>query len=243
MKQIGKLKMVLVLALVTMLVAAVPVAAATPGSQTWYLTKSEYIGAAAVDGTLHSCDNVMSKDAPGGRCCCSIEWIGEICSLDMTAWWYSEGAQPEGISATFPAGGIWYVNLLYWNSIGSGTLLAEIVYVDESGAIGGTIASGSVPITAMWQLKEVSIACDSGAVSKTVPGKNRLALRLAYDADCWADGMLIFYGAPDCLSSVVSPETDPGFPTPELSTILLLGSGLVCLAGYRIMARRNSKTR
>lgn len=33
-------------------------------------------------------------------------------------------------------------------------------------------------------------------------------------------------------SNLTSPPTDPGYPIPELPTIVLLATGLVCLAGY-----------
>ena len=39
-------------------------------------------------------------------------------------------------------------------------------------------------------------------------------------------------------SVVISPTTDPGYPIPELATIILFGSGLICLGGYLIVKRR-----
>ena len=38
--------------------------------------------------------------------------------------------------------------------------------------------------------------------------------------------------ATDGTSFVTSPDTDPGYPVPELPTIILLGAGLACLGGY-----------
>ena len=39
-------------------------------------------------------------------------------------------------------------------------------------------------------------------------------------------------------SYIISPETDPGYPVPELSTLHLLSIGLLALAGYVLLTRR-----
>jgi len=67
---------------------------------------------------------------------------------------------------------------------------------------------------------------------------DRLALRLSYESPYYIDGMLIFYNTESRPSSLGSPETDPGYPLPELSTLALFGGGLACLVGYLALSRR-----
>jgi len=39
-------------------------------------------------------------------------------------------------------------------------------------------------------------------------------------------------------SNVTSPSSDPGYPVPELSTFILLSTGLIALAGYVLLTKR-----
>jgi hypothetical protein len=41
-------------------------------------------------------------------------------------------------------------------------------------------------------------------------------------------------------SCVASPQSDPGYPLPELGAVILLGGGLAGLAGYMIVRRRKA---
>ena len=43
-------------------------------------------------------------------------------------------------------------------------------------------------------------------------------------------------------STISGPECDPGYPTPELSTIMLTGAGLAALAGFFWLRRRKGAT-
>ncbi len=39
-------------------------------------------------------------------------------------------------------------------------------------------------------------------------------------------------------SVVISPTSDPGYPIPELTTVVLVAVGLAALGGYYMFARR-----
>ncbi len=129
------------------------------------------------------------------------------------------------------------MNLWYFNTFGSGTLHAEVFSVAGDGTSGLPLAAGSVPIAggmALFTDETISFA----AGSKTVPAGHRLALSLRFVPDELIAGMIVFYNGPDWLSSLESPDTDPGYPLPEATAALLLGGGLVALAGYLALDRR-----
>jgi hypothetical protein len=44
-------------------------------------------------------------------------------------------------------------------------------------------------------------------------------------------------------SYLLSPETDPGFPVPEILTVALLGAGLAGLAVFIIIKRKQIKAK
>jgi hypothetical protein len=48
------------------------------------------------------------------------------------------------------------------------------------------------------------------------------------------------HGNDKYFSCVTSPQTDPGYPTPEMATGLLLGAGVLSLGGFMILRRKQS---
>lgn len=71
------------------------------------------------------------------------------------------------------------------------------------------------------------------AASFTVPNGEYLAIKITNNS---GSGYNVTTGL---ISSYTNaPSTDPGYPIPELATIILLGSGLICLGGYLIFKRR-----
>ena len=52
----------------------------------------------------------------------------------------------------------------------------------------------------------------------------------------WEDFYIVTADGP---SYVSSPPTDPGYPVPELPTIILFSIGLLVLAGYVVLRRKN----
>jgi hypothetical protein len=45
---------------------------------------------------------------------------------------------------------------------------------------------------------------------------------------------------PSLASCVTSPQTDPGYPVPEVSAVILLGGGLIGLAAFVIIRKKNA---
>jgi len=63
--------------------------------------------------------------------------------------------------------------------------------------------------------------------------------RLAVNMSYICTGILtIDYDSPQAASHVDSPNTDPCFPVPEQSTLILTSTGLLALAGYVLLRKR-----
>jgi hypothetical protein len=85
-------------------------------------------------------------------------------------------------------------------------------------------------------LRELSFSI-SGAGPFTVPEGGRFALEIEWVSA--ANGNLeIYCNLPDRRASqIASPSSDPGYPIPELSTLVLLGVGLLMIVGYVALRR------
>ena len=68
----------------------------------------------------------------------------------------------------------------------------------------------------------------------TVPKNHYLALRLTVTGTVHVD----VDGGGYSSSYIKSPSNDPGYPTPELPTVVLFGTGLLALAGFVLYNRR-----
>ena len=198
------------------------------GSQSWYLTSTP-AGIQAEDGTLHSANNIMNKIEPTSPWP-GMRFIGAIGKSDLTAWWYSDS--PALGDVTFGENS-WSAQLYYINLFGSGNLHAEVYSVSPDGFVITLLATGTATVSWRDKYTQVLIECaDYNGTTQTVPQGYYLALRLRYDPAQFADGIMLFFGSEQSPARLQSPPTDPGFPLPELSTIVLLAGGLVSLAGY-----------
>ncbi len=81
---------------------------------------------------------------------------------------------------------------------------------------------------------KTAFALDISAEEFTVPNGNNLSLNVTNPSAGSAD-LVIKTGAGN--SFITSPETDPGYPVPELSTTILFSVGLLALAAYILRPR------
>lgn len=229
-----KHRAIFIVAIVVMLLSIWPASVGASGSQTWYFSKDNYSGNPAVDGTIHALNKIMYKTAPSGPQQLTV--IGEINSTNLTAWWYADQASQTDVDFQ---NGEWTVNLWYFNWFLTGTLYADVFSVKPSGAIDKLLATGSVPIGPSSNVKSLTITCDDNPASEqTVLETDRLAVRLRFEHNCVFTGMLVFYNSTCTPSSLTSPPADPGYPAPELSSILLFTGGLAGLVVYLKLQRR-----
>ncbi|MFC2031782.1 hypothetical protein ACFLUS_00170 [Chloroflexota bacterium] len=214
-----KLLISLVIAILLIVSFAVPAAAA---SQYWYCSADSYLaqpysGIAANDLTTHNDDQVMNRGvAPtGGK---------ETCypSSTETVWYYADEPAEESISF---GSDDWTAHLHARNAPGNlGTMTVDLYKVDSEGVClkYGTDTADRTEVTGDFLYNFII----SPVPSVDLSTGERIAMRISWDNST----PLSFY----CNVSsedrhIISPSGDPGYPVPELSTIILLSVGLVAI--------------
>ena len=85
------------------------------------------------------------------------------------------------------------------------------------------------------------IICADGTTTQDFAVDEWLAIRLRWVDPPSSEILRIHYKAElDSDSWITSPPTDPGYPVPELSTIILFSMGLLLLGGYVWLKRRRA---
>ena len=206
--------------------AAVPMVSAT-GEVTWHLRNDVAAGFDYPAG--HEYDRNMTKESPTST---RATWfkIGP----ENESWWYAN--HPTECNLTFPAG--------EWN-------------VTFSTQLDTTIDKGKHVEIRLWRLFENGTAADFVAESGLIDIKGvRLHTVLlqadAIDIDKGDRIAISFKWASDASeqvwmgcngvardSTLTSPPNSPAYPIPEPLTIVLISTGLLMLAGYAYMGRRN----
>ena len=214
---------ILVLVLVS---ATAQMVSANPDSQSWRLLgeDNKYEGTPATDGSDHLIDCNMSKTLTATK-------TSKLLNHTETMWWYAE--YPAQCNLTFPAGGDWIVRVDHEKE--SGWNWSADVYKVASGGTATSFASGTASAS---DTGVTNITCNQGAEQTfDISNGDRLALRIKHD-DTTQEVTTYFYKGAH-LSSLTSPSTDPGYPVPELPSLILVSAGLLILAGYAYMGKRS----
>ena len=217
--------MVLVLILVS---ATAQMVSASSGSQSWHLLDVEYTGKIADDGTFpHHKDRFMNKTGNATK--------GTSTSLPgkKTAWWYAgHPAQFDGV--TFGENH-WIVTINH-SKTGGYTIFANVSKVNDSTGEVTYLANGSESASS---LGVTIITCyDNPNTNQIFNANERLALRI-YHNSTNARSIYYYNVTKEYYSNLTSPTSDPGYPVPELPTIILVSAGLLILAGYVYVGRRS----
>jgi hypothetical protein len=214
-----------VVAIVVILMAAVQFTAVEAlGEQTWYLTPTSYTGTPADDGTDHHANKIMSKTQT------SDDHVAFTSTETM--WWYADNAAECDL--TFGAGS-WSLHLYHdtmddeSGEVGE-TITADIYKVKADGTA-TRIATGSN--TTVSGQTETIFTCSPLGNQDFITG-DRLAVRISWSS---TDTLWIYYSSAKP-STLKSPSSDPGYPIPEPSTLVLFATGLFTLAGYVLVSRR-----
>lgn len=211
-----------------LVVSMAGVAQAQPAAQTWNLTDESHPAPQADDETTHTNgDEYMNKSGFYGTQKNPLFVDGE------TMWWYATntalcdvpfGEDDWTVYVTLDSTGITW-----------GDLYATVCSVQSDGTIRKELASGSVFDSAAAGVRSRTITCgDNTTTNQTIPGGDVLAVKLWYDKKSgviypWPS---LRYNSATYNSRLVSPSTDPGYPVPELPTIVLMSVGLLALLGY-----------
>lgn len=205
----------------------------TTNTQTWYLTsKFNATGTPiANDGQTHVRDNLMHKGSRTGS--------GTYFNLNSTevAWFYADtGAECDlGFGESS-----WEAHIrtegIEDDELGH-NLSVEICRLNGSTGDVTVLANNHTQqLTAVGSKHLWNITCNAATTQDFSTG-DWLAVRLSWD--CTTDPLQIYYEAEAGSDSYIeSPASDPGYPIPELSTILLFSLGLLVIAGYVGWLRR-----
>lgn len=206
-----------------MILAAVMFAALVPMvsggvAQSWHLLNGDYTGTDAVDGTYHYKDLFMNKTGNATGSHMNLPNVTE-----ETTWWYAEcPAEFDGVAFGEDD---WVVNLNH-GLIDDCTIWANVCKVNDSTGEVTYLANGSV--TPAGTRASVIVCYDLPQTNQVFNVSERLALRMYHNRS--DDLRIYYYDVEDTkYSNLASPVSDPGYPIPELSTLVLISIGLVML--------------
>lgn len=226
-------RLVVIVVLAMLVLVSVQVVGAET-TQTWYLTSDGKPAGAPTpnDGLTHK-DYLMHKDSRTG--------IGSYFELpyNKVAWFYADTGAECGLGFGEKN---WTAHIrtrekVDGDEVGS-HLTVEICRLDKDTGDITVLASHTETLTAQDSHYDWNLTCtDNGATTQDFSTGDWLAILLSWD--CETDGLQIDYKATENYDSYIeSPSSDPGYPVPELSTIILFSTGLIVLAGYVLLTRR-----
>jgi hypothetical protein len=200
------------------------------GQQTWYFSTNE-ASAPIYDGADY--DKTMTKGTEGG--------MDTYISLPpgKRVWFYADQVAESNVS--FPVG-IW--NVSYWvNAIDLGDFDKRITTrfqgINATGEklSGSPYAEGQYNIGNPQNIEEVTESLNS-TETFTIPESGRFAIEVLWASGATGNLEIHYNPSGKHASQVTSPPSDPGYPIPELPTILLFGVGLLVIAGYVELRRK-----
>jgi MYXO-CTERM domain-containing protein len=201
--------------------SAVPTTSAPAGRQVWYFGSASSAPAFVMvkEATSSQTGSVQVNNGA------SVMWIANEVS--------------QGV--TFPSGD-WLLSLATdapWGTPGT----ACVVQIGRWSSTSGFSAfSVNHIFQGSWVESEAAhvLDLDIQTGSETVPSANYLAVRITNNS---GNARLIYTGQGKLASSLTSPQTDPGYPLPELATGILLGAGLLGLGGFVLLRRRSQSVK
>ena len=210
----------------------VTLVALTPDQQVWYFTMAENttVGAPyANDGWVHHKDLVMNKTKPAD---------GTYCELNgqKALWFYAN----TGAETDLSFGENNWTAKIYTSDPGvkAGNITTVDVCKITQGETVTVLASGSEVL--QDDKTEYDINCaDNTSTTQDFSTGDWLGVRVSWNGP--TDAKIRIYYDPtngDRDSYIKSPSTDPGYPIPELPTLILFSAGLIILAGYVVLKRR-----
>lgn len=218
-----------VLVLGMLMLASVQVVEAET-AQSWHLLNADYEGTKAIDGITHLVDVYMNKTGNT-----TTSPYSKYLNYTEAMWWYAEYAAECDL--TFGTGN-WTVYLDHEKIDGAevGETITAGIYKVKGDGTATLLATGSE--TAITDSTSSTIECGPVVASQDFDAGERLDLRINWT--CTTEELRIYYyRANDSkFSNITSPSSDPGYPVPELSTLILFSTGLIALAGYVLLTKK-----
>jgi hypothetical protein len=223
-----------------------------PDQQSWYLTSTAKPEDApfADDGLTNVTDNLMQKGSRSGS-------LGDSFNITYpeVAWFYADvGAESDIGFGENP----WEAHILTEHIVGpravNKNLTVEVCRLAKDTGEVTVIASHTEQFTpdsianATIEDKPYlswNITCEDTGTTQDFSTDDWLAVRLSWDSAAEPLKPLRIYYQPEAGmdSYIGSPYSDPGYPIPELSTMILFGMGLLMIVGYVGLRRRSLRSK
>ena len=229
----GNIRLIGILVLAMVVLAMVQVVGAAPDSQTWCFTNTE---ASAPIYTDANYNKIMTKGVEGGDDTITLA-PGE------RVWFYAD--QVAQCEVGFPEDK-WsvacWVKALHSGEAGEGRVYTRLCYVDSAGSSTMVSSSASEAITTPQSIEEIveDWFTKNNVGSFTVPDGGRLAVEVYWGSSPLGNLEIHCNPSGERASKATSPSSDPGYPVPELSTLLLFFTGLLTLAGYVLLTKKRN---
>jgi Tfp pilus assembly protein PilV len=236
MRMLRRLIGVLVLGVVVLALVCVQVqvVSANPDSQSWHLLSTDYTGMKA-NNEPHYKDIFMNKTG-------NAEGQSAYFNSSKEVWWYAENAAECDLSF----GNNDWTAYIYHGPV-HGTAGASVKFFTDVYKVNDTngntihLAGGNTTIADGTASGVTVINCaDDGNTEQSFTSNDRLAFRINHNSS--ENNRIYYYNYSENgkFSNLTSPSSDPGYPVPELSTLILLSTGLIALAGYVLLTKRRN---
>ncbi|HSW58356.1 MAG TPA: hypothetical protein VLH15_08145 [Dehalococcoidales bacterium] len=214
--------MVLSIVMVLCMLLSAPAMAFQPGRQVWLL-----------DSSMSGANWVMEKSGgpnDNGQ-------TGQV-SLDAgaSAIWLADQVAQANVTFTAGSWGLTLVTDSDWGTNGD-KCLVEIGQWDGASFISEVSTTAQITYTVSGLTNIVKLNIQTAPV--TIANGNWLALKITNND---IKTHVVHTGDSKHNSNLLSPQTDPGYPLPEIATIILLGAGVLGLGGYILLRRRKAAT-
>ena len=226
------LEILFVLAMVSLVVlGTMSLALADPGSQTWQFNTGNYGDTPASDGKTHPCDNLMSSTGPTGPA------ATVTVPANQRAWWYMDQVAQVDVSfCTNP----WEAEVHAFVDSDSETanLTVRSWKVNPSDGEAIELANKTEEITLNTAHNHYPLTLTTTGANQTIPTGWTIGCSVE-----WSGIKDLKIGYNNNIGDVddswcKTPSCDPGYPTPELPTIVLMSIGLVVLGMYVWLKKR-----
>jgi hypothetical protein len=197
------------------LVLAVPLGALAAGSQIWYLgSGSSSAGYTMVKQNASTQSGSVTVPVGG-----TVVWIANQVSQGVT---FSSGT--------------WFADIAtdaVWGTFGTDC----VVKIGRWGSGGFSEFSLTQAYQGQWSEAAAThiLKVDVQMISEEVEDSDYLALQITNNS---GSQRVIYTGEGSQASCLKSPQTDPGYPLPELAAGVLFGIGLIGLGGFVLLRRK-----
>jgi hypothetical protein len=236
MRMNENVRLIGILVLAMLVLASVQVVGAQD-EITWYWKDTD-VGADFTHDS-HVADKYMDKIESTGNTA-TVTLSPDISSdkNQQRGWWYAnETAQVE---LTFPENVNW--DFTFWVKVnGTVSIFPRVCKVGPDGSTtyitktGHSFSISGDGTTIVEKTKTVEPSPDDA--DRTFAIGDRLAIEI-YASLVTGEWVEIYYNSSDYPSRVTYLSSEPAYPVPELSTIILFSTGLIALAGYVLLKRR-----